>query len=247
MNLKSIMLALVLVLIASASQAQLRPNPPQNGGRTDSGKPNNDPGRPGQYVPPPHQGGGSYYPPSRPPGGGGYYPPPPNHGGNPPRPPGGGGYYPPPPRPNPPPRPPGGYYPPPPAPPYYPPPAPPAPPYYPPTPPPPAYGQRIVTQIYVGRSVGDEMYPLSYYANLSQYYGWEITAVRGNTRPNSPYRTVVSLVNGNLTVFATQTNPGRQIALFPRSGRVIVGVQDLYLRLQGSTFIDTLEVELMRR
>ena len=208
MNLKSIMLALAFVLTTSAAFAQLRPYPP-TGGQTGSGKPSNDPTRPGQYVPPPYQ-------------------PPPNHGG--------GGYYPPP-------RPPGGgYYPPPPT--YYPPPAPP--PYYPPpTPPPPAYGQRIVKQVYVGRSVGDEMYQLSYYADLSQYYGWEVTAVRANTRPNSPYRTVVSLVDSNRNVLATQTNPGYQIALFP-TRYVSAGTQDLYLWLQGSTFIESIEVELRR-
>lgn len=232
MNLKSITLALVFALTTSAalkSLAYIVPGP----GQTDSGKPNNDPGRPGQYNPPPNQGGGGYYPPPRPPGGGGGYYPPPNHGGGgyyPPPNHGGGGYYPPPPRP--------------PAPPYYPP-APPAP-YYPPAPPaPPAYGQRIVQQVYVGRSVCDEMFQLSYYANLSQYYGWQVTAVRANTRPNSPYRTVVSLVDGRRNIFATQTNPGYQIMLFP-AGYISAGTQDLYLWIQGSTFIETIEVELLR-
>lgn len=87
------------------------------------------------------------------------------------------------------------------------------------------------------------MYQLSYYADLSQYYGWEVTAVRANTRPNSPYRTVVSLVDSNRNVLATQTNPGYQIALFP-TRYVSAGTQDLYLWLQGSTFIESIEVEL---
>ncbi len=248
MNLKSIFMALAMVLTSSATYAQLRPG-------HGSDKPGNqDPGRPGQYQPPPGGGGGGgghgggggghgggghggggggggYNPPPRPPGGG--------HGGG-----GGGGYYPPP-------RPPGGghggggggYYPPPPAPPYYP---PPAPPYYPPTPPPPSYGQRIVKQVYVGRAIQDEMYQLSYYADLSQYYGWEITAVRASTRPNSPYRTVASLVDANRSILATQTNPGYQIQLFP-SRTALAGSQELYLWIQGSTFIETIEVELMSR
>lgn len=94
--------------------------------------------------------------------------------------------------------------------------------------------------------MGDEMYQLSYYADLSQYYGWEITAVRASTRPNSPYRTVVSLVDSNRNVLATQTNPGYQISLFP-ARYVSAGTQDLYLWLQGSTYIETIEVELQRR
>jgi hypothetical protein len=98
----------------------------------------------------------------------------------------------------------------------------------------------------VGRSVADEMYQLSYYANLSSYYGWEITAVRASTRPNSPYRTVASLVDSNRNVLATQTNPGYQISLFP-SRYITAGTQEIYLWLQGSTFIDTIEVELQRR
>jgi len=241
MNLKSIMLALAFVLTTSAAFAQLRPYPP-TGGQTNSGKPSNDPNRPGQYVPPPNQGGGGYYPPPNnggyypPPshGGGGYYPPPNNGGYYPPPSHGGGGYYPPPNN--------GGYYPPPPSN-YYPPPPPPS--YYPPTPPP-SYDQRIVKQVYVGRSVGDEMYQLSYYADLSSYYGWEVTAVRASTRPNSPYRTVVSLVDSSRNVLATQTNPGYQVALFPYNS-VCVGNQDLYLWVQGSTYIESIEVELRRR
>lgn len=238
MNLKSITLALAFVLTTSAALAQLRPNPPHPvPGHTDSGKPSYDPNRPGQYVPPPYQppqrppnNGGGYYPP---PSNGGYYPPP-SHGGGHHHPPSHGGYYPPPSHG-------GGYYPPPPT--YYPPPTPP--PYYPPPTPPPSYGQRIVKQVYVGRSVGDEMYQLSYYADLSQYYGWQVTAVRANTRPNSPYRTVVSLVDANRNILATQTNPGYQIALFPRQ-YVSAGTQSLYLWLQGSTFIESIEVELLR-
>ena len=101
-------------------------------------------------------------------------------------------------------------------------------------------------QVVVGRSVQDEMYQLSYYADLSQYYGWEITAVRATTRPNSPYRTVASLVDANRSVLATQTNPGYQIQLFPNHS-TIAGSQELYLWIEGSTFIETIEVELMSR
>ncbi len=222
MNSKSIVLALAVVLTSLASFAQLRP------GGGSGGKPGNqDPNRPGQYQPPGNGGGGGYYPPPSHAGGGGYYPPP-SHGG-------GGGYYPPPPPP---------YYPPPQNPYYPPPPPPPQNPYYPPAPP--TYGQRIVKQVYVGRSVQDEMYQLSYYADLSQYYGWEVTAVRATTRPNSPYQTVVSLVDANRSILARQINPGYQIQLFP-SRTAMVDSQDLYLWIQGSTFIETIEVELMQR
>ena len=223
MNSKSILMALALVLtISSAAQAYLVPG----NGHTDSGKPSNDPGRPGQYYPPPgqgggHNGGGGYYPPPNN-GGGGYYPPPNN---------GGGGYYPPPPHHQPPPP---NYYPPTP------------PPYYPPQPPP-SYGQRIVKQVYVGRSVENEMFQLSYYADLStRYYGWEVTAVRASTRPNSPYRTTVQLIAQDRNVLATQINPGYQITLFPNS-YVVAGTQELYLYVEGSTYIDTIEVELLQR
>ncbi len=216
MNSKTILFALAIVLtFASTSQGYLIPG----GGHTGSGKPSNDPNRPGQYYPPPQQGGGHHG------GGGGYYPPPNNGGGG--HHGGGGGYYPPPNNG-------GGYYPPPPN-------------YYPPQPAPPYYGQRIVQQVYVGRPVANETLQLSYLAQLNtQYYGWEITAVRASTRPNSPYQTVVQLLTSDRQILASQVNPGYQITLFPNY-RVMAGYQDLYLVISGSSYIDSFEVELLRR
>ena len=246
MNSKSIIKALVCLsslLISTAAFAYLTP-----GQGSGSGKPSEDPNRPGQYNPPPQQGGGhggGGHGGGGHGGGGGYNPPPQNgggHGGG-----HGGGYYPP--------QPPphhggghgGGYYPPPPPPsnPYYPPtPPPPSNPYYPPAP---GYGQRVVQQVYVGRSIQNEMYQLSYWANLNtQYYGWEVSAVRASTRPNSPYTTVAQLVTSDNRVLASEVNPGYEIALFP-SYQVFAGYQELYLYIQGSTYIESIEVELIRR
>jgi hypothetical protein len=260
MNSKSIMLALSFVLtISTSAQAYLVP-----GGQTGSGKPSNDPNRPGQYNPPPNNGGGGhggpggghgggYNPPPRPGNGGGYYPPsqpyypPPRPHNPPPRPGNGGGYYPPsqpyypptqpyyPPAPRP-------NYPPPPPPTYY----PPTSPYYPPAPSLPGYGQRIVQQVSVGRSVANEMFQLSYYAQLNQYAGWQVTAVRAVTRPNSPYRTVAQLMTADRCVLASEVNPGYDIDLYPNT-TVYAGSQDLYLYIEGSTYIETIEVELLRR
>lgn len=238
MNSKSIIKSLVCVyvlVISASAQAYLRP------GEGGGGKPSEDPNRPGQYQPGPGQGGG-YNPPPQYGGGGhdggwhgghgggdhdgGW------HGGHG----GGGGYYPPPSQP---------YYPP--SQPYYPPPPPPSEPYYPPAPPAPVYGQRIVQQVQVGRAFQNETYQLSYWANLNtQYYGWEVSAVRAATRPNSPYQTVVQLITASNQVLATQINPGYQIALFPNY-QVFAGYQDLFLTVQGSTYIDSIEVELIRR
>lgn len=156
----------------------------------------------------------------------------------------------------------GGYYPPtqpyyPPTQPYY----PPTQPYYPPAvdpyypsqplppPPPPSYppsNSILAIPVYVGRSVANERLQLSQLADLNtQYPGWTIVAVTARTTPNSPATTLVRLaVDEN--VIATQTNPGYQINLYPTTTQTISGYSNIELWVNGSTYIESIEVQLQR-
>lgn len=108
----------------------------------------------------------------------------------------------------------------------------------------PVYGNREVRSIYIGRSVRNERLPISQMAGLdSQYRGWEVVAVRAQTRPDSPSQTVAQLLS-NGRIVASQVNPGYQINLMPNS-RIILGSSGLQLAISGSTIIDTVEVEMI--
>lgn len=122
------------------------------------------------------------------------------------------------------------------------------PPYNPPNRPDNGYGQQRETKyVYIGRSVYNESLPLRQLAGLGQQYqGWSVTNVRARTTPNSPTRTVVQLL-ADQRVVAQQVNPGYQINLFPQY-EVILGstTQRLQLFVSGSTYIDTLEIDVAR-
>lgn len=142
----------------------------------------------------------------------------------------------------------------------YPPPPPNYPPSYPPSypgnpgypaPPPsypgnPSYGDREVKSIYMNRSVRNERISLRQLAGIdSRYRGWEVASVRANTRPNSPGTTIAQLLMDGRIV-AQQRNPGYQLYLTP-STRVVIGgsASSLQLAISGSTFIDSIEIELV--
>lgn len=110
----------------------------------------------------------------------------------------------------------------------------------------PSYGDRQVRQVYIGRSVRNERLPISQMAGLdSQFRGWEVVAVRAQTRPDSPSQTIAQLIS-NGRIVAEQRNPGYSLNLMPNS-RVIIGGYNggLELTIVGSTQIDTLEIELV--
>ncbi len=110
----------------------------------------------------------------------------------------------------------------------------------------PSYGDRQVRQVYIGRSVRNERLAIGQMAGLaSQYQGWEVVAVRAQTRPDSPSQTIVQLISSGRVV-AEQRNPGYSLNLTPNS-RVIIGGYNgsLELSIFGSTQIDTLEIELV--
>jgi hypothetical protein len=78
----------------------------------------------------------------------------------------------------------------------------------------------------------------------NEYRGYQVTAVRANTRSNSPAQTVATLVSDGL-VFAEQINPGSQIYLVPQY-KVTLGeiVNDVTLNIEGGTFIHDIQVDL---
>ncbi|MBC7467065.1 MAG: hypothetical protein H7256_13835 [Bdellovibrio sp.] len=234
MKTTKILSALLLVLtISTAANAYIIPGQGPGGGPIDNGRPpgyippndgdrNNS--RPPQYQPPRNDNNNGWGRGDDRGHGGG------NHGG-------GWG-----PRPQPqsyyPPTQP--YYPPQPAP-YY----PPTQPYYPPNPPPaPQYPQVVAIPVYVGRSVSNERIQLSSLANLAAYSGYRILAVTARTTPNSPSTTLVRLaVDEN--VIATQTNPGYQVNLMPVT-TYLSSYSNLELWINGSTYIESIEVQLQR-
>lgn len=123
---------------------------------------------------------------------------------------------------------------------------PPAPNYPPSRPGSPVYGDREVKSIYVNRAVRNERISLRQLAGIgSRYRGWEVVSVRANTRPNSAGTTIAQLVMDGRIV-AQQRNPGYQIYLTP-STRVVLGSSSsaLQLAITGSTFIDSIEIELV--
>ncbi len=105
-----------------------------------------------------------------------------------------------------------------------------------------------VKRVYIGRTVRNERLRLRELAGLdSAYNGYEVVTVRGTTRPSSSERTVVQLIADG-RVIASQTNPGYQIYLRPQI-RAELGtvVRSLQLAVSGSTYIEDLEIEVVRR
>ena len=108
----------------------------------------------------------------------------------------------------------------------------------------PGYGSQV-RQIYVNRNVQNESFSLRELAGIDRgYQGWEVVAVRANTRPNNPGRTIAQLLADGRVV-ADQVNPGYQINLMPRTRLVLdQNVRDLRLAISGGTYIDSIEIEV---
>lgn len=205
-------------MVSSIAMAQLRPGNPGHGGGGNNG-------RPPTYDPCAQPADPNCRPGHNNPG----------HPGNPPRPPGGGGYpnnpYPP----NYPPNYPPGY----PSHPGY-----PGNPGYPPNYP--GYYSEYRT-VYLNRAVYNQGINLrSIFGLDSRYNGYRILSVRAATTPNSPYTTVAQLVVDG-QVFASQTNPGRQINLYP-NWTVILDrtMTSAFLYISGSTYIESIQIEISR-
>lgn len=110
----------------------------------------------------------------------------------------------------------------------------------------PSYGYEV-KRIYIGRTIFNETLPLRQLAGIGrEFSGWEVLSVRARTRPTNSGRTVAQLVSDN-RVIATQINPGYQIDLIPQY-RLVLGEtgNTLQLGIGGSTFIDSIEIELRR-
>ena len=101
--------------------------------------------------------------------------------------------------------------------------------------------------IYVGREVTNEVIALGLLGEIGrEFTGWDVLSVRAKSRSTSPDKTTAQLiVDGN--VVAEEVNPGQSIDLIPRAP-VVLGLnsEDLSLLIEGTTFIDTVQVELRR-
>lgn len=111
----------------------------------------------------------------------------------------------------------------------------------------PGYANTEVVQIYVGRPVGNETFALRRLARIDQNYaGYEVVSVSAGTQSNNPYRTDVQLIADGYVV-ATQTNPGRQINLYPQRPLILdQTVRRLELSIIGSTYMDVIYITLRR-
>lgn len=216
-------------VVSSMALAQLTPGPGHGGG--GSKPPHYDPcnqpsdpnchgggGHGGGHGPGPGHGGGGHNPPPS-----GPITPGPSH------PPGGGGY----PYPNDPYDPNPGY-------PY---PSDPYPndPYY------PGPSSSIFRTIDFYRSVTNQTIDLRRLAGLDyRYQGYRIVSVSASTTPNSPFTTIAQLIVDGY-VYASQTNPGHEIHLFPYyEARIDRNAGRVFLGVQGSTYINQIRIELSR-
>lgn len=81
---------------------------------------------------------------------------------------------------------------------------------------------------------------------MDQYDGYRVVSVVAETTPNSPYRTAALLLKDGYT-YDSEINPGYQIDLYPQSTmRLDRYGSDLYLQIQGGTYIEEIRVELSR-
>lgn len=116
-----------------------------------------------------------------------------------------------------------------------------------PTNPYPDYGNNTVLRIQLQRSVYNQNLDLRALFNLNNNYtGYRVVSVSASTTPNSPAVTIANLiVNGY--VMASERNPGYEIYLAPQERVRLdnVGTR-VSLGIQGSTYIQELQIELSR-
>ena len=101
--------------------------------------------------------------------------------------------------------------------------------------------------IQIGRTVTNERLDLRALSGIGpEYSGWEVVSVTANTQPNNPYTTIAQLLADNQVV-ASQTDPGSAINLTPSYSLVIGSVNDLELWISGSTYIDSIQIQVVNR
>jgi len=116
-----------------------------------------------------------------------------------------------------------------------------------PTNPYPDYGNNTVLRVQLQRSVYNQTLDLRALFNLyNQYTGYRVVSVSASTTPNSPAVTIANLiVNGY--VMASERNPGYEIYLAPQERvRLDNSGTRVSLGIQGSTYIQELQIELSR-
>ncbi len=111
----------------------------------------------------------------------------------------------------------------------------------------PDYNNNIVKTVQIYRSVMNQSLDLRRLFNLdSNYTGYRVVSVSASTTPNSPAVTIANLlVNGY--VMASERNPGHEIYLAPMERvRLDNSGTQVFLGIQGSTYINEIQIELSR-
>ncbi|MBC7457923.1 MAG: hypothetical protein H7235_06570 [Bdellovibrionaceae bacterium] len=104
-----------------------------------------------------------------------------------------------------------------------------------------------VLRAQIQRSVYNQSVDLRALFNLRQnYVGYRIVSVSATTTPNSPAVTIANLVINGLVV-ASERNPGYDIYLDPEElVRMYSATTSVNLAIQGSTYIQEIQIELSR-
>jgi hypothetical protein len=116
--------------------------------------------------------------------------------------------------------------------------------YYPPAPSIPQVGNDQKT-VMMFRYATNESIPLRDIAELgAMYNGWRVSAVRVNTRMVDPtVPATVQLVENGI-VYANQYAGDGQVVLLPNSLMIDLNTQTLSLDVNGTTYIDSISIEL---
>lgn len=116
-----------------------------------------------------------------------------------------------------------------------------------PTDPYPDYENNTVLRVQIQRSVYNQTLDLrALFGLYNQYQGYRVVSVSASTTPNSPAVTIANLlVNGY--VMASERNPGYEIYLAPDERvRLDNSGTRVQLGIQGSTYIQEIQIELSR-
>lgn len=110
----------------------------------------------------------------------------------------------------------------------------------------PGYGTEI-KRIYINRNVTNERLHLRALGNIGgQYRGWEVVAVRANTRAIYSGRTIANLISDGRIV-ATQYDANYSIYLVPQYRLVLdEPARTMQLEINGGVYVDNIEVELRK-
>lgn len=105
----------------------------------------------------------------------------------------------------------------------------------------------IVKRVSIQSSVANQTMDLRRWLSLdSRYDGYRVVSVSASTTPNSPGTTIAKLmVNGY--VMASERNPGYEIYLSPAERvRLDSAGTNVSLQIEGSTYIQEIQIELSR-